>query len=351
MITGFLPKFTNMPDLSKPPVSVIIPTLNSASVLKACLASVRNQNYPQKHIHILIADGGSTDSTLKIAKFYHCRIFYNNLKTAEAGKALLIKKVTTPYLLSLDSDNVLPTKRWLTQILGPLLSRPDIIGSESIAFTYRPHSGFIERYSALLGANDPYAFFTSVYDRYSYLSNRWTGLKINQADSKDYILINLNSTTLPTIGANGTLYQTSFVQKHINSDYFFDTDFLSSVKFPQPLFFAKVKNSIIHTYCESSFSKFLTKQKRRVIDLYCHQRNLRNSASVGTLPQQLLFLTYSFTLIIPIIHSLRGFFKKPDPAWFFHPLACFSTALIYSYYSFLHVLGVLNPLSRNQWHQ
>ena len=341
-----------MPDLSKPPISVIIPTLNCASVLRACLTSIRNQHYPQKNIHILIADGGSTDSTLQISKLYHCHIYHNRLRTAEAGKALLIKKVTTPYLLSLDSDNVLPTKNWLTQIFRPFLSRNDVVGSESMAFTYRRGSGFIERYSALLGANDPYAFFTGVYDRYSSLSNRWTDLKINQTEHKGFLLLKLNSnTTLPTIGANGTLYQTSFVQKHLKSDYFFDTDFLSSIKYSQPLYFAKVKNSIIHTYCESSFTKFLTKQKRRVIDLYCHQRNLERSASVGTFGQQLLFLIYSLTLIYPIYHSLKGFAKLSDPAWFFHPLACFSTALIYSYYSLLHILGVLTPLSRSQWHQ
>jgi len=341
-----------MPDSSKPKVTVIIPTLNSASVLKACLVSVRNQNYPQKHIHILIADGGSTDSTLKIAKTYHCRIFLNHLQTAESGKALLIKKVTTPYLLSLDSDNILPTKNWLSQVLVPLLSHPKVIGSESISFTYRRGFGFIERYSSLLGANDPYAFFTGVYDRYSSLTNRWTGLKINQIDNKNYILIDLSSTkTLPTIGANGTLYLTSFIQKYFKSNYFFDTDFLKTTKSPQPFFFAKVKNSIIHTYCEASFPKFIKKQKRRVIDLYCHQRNLIGSASVGSYRLQILFLIYSFTLIIPIFHSLKGFLKKPDPAWFFHPIACYSSASIYLYYSILYYLGVLKPLSRNQWHQ
>ncbi|MEK7527696.1 MAG: glycosyltransferase family 2 protein [Patescibacteria group bacterium] len=341
-----------MPALSKPSISVIIPTLNSGSFLNACLASIRNQSYPSAKIHILIADGGSTDSTLKIAKTYHCRIFQNKLKTAEAGKALLIKKVTTPYLISLDSDNILPSKNWISEILKPLLANPRVIGSESIAFTYRRHSGFIERYSALLGANDPYAFFTGVYDRYSHLTNHWTGLKITQIETKDYLLIDLKNTkNLPTIGANGTLYLTSFIQNIFPKNYFFDTDILSQLKLSSPLFFAKVKNDIIHSYCEASILKFIKKQKRRVIDLYCHQRHLKKLASIGNLRHQLLFLVYSLTLIIPIFQSLIGFIKKPDPAWFFHPLACFSTALIYTYYSTLHFFGILKPLSRNQWRQ
>jgi len=341
-----------MPALSKPSVTIIIPTLNSASVLDACLSSIKKQSYPAFKIKILIADGGSTDSTLKIAKTYHCRIFQNKLKTAEAGKALLIKKVTTPYLISLDSDNILPSKNWISKILKPLLANHRVIGSESIAFTYRRHSGFIERYSALLGANDPYAFFTGVYDRYSHLTNCWTGLQITQIETKDYFLIDLKNTkTLPTIGANGTLYLTSFIQNIFPKNYFFDTDILNHLKLSSPLFFAKVKNDIIHSYCESSLKKFLIKQKRRVIDLYCYQRHLNTPTSTGNFRQQLLFLVYSLTLIIPIFQSLIGFIKKPDPAWFFHPLACFSTALIYTYYSTLHFLGILKPLSRNQWQQ
>ena len=79
-----------MPALSKPSISVIIPT-QQRLFFKCLSRSIRNQSYPSAKIHILIADGGSTDSTLKIAKTYHCRIFQNKLKTAEAGKALLIK--------------------------------------------------------------------------------------------------------------------------------------------------------------------------------------------------------------------------------------------------------------------
>ena len=156
-------------------ISIVIPTLNCAIILKKCLLSIKKQSY--KNYEIIIADGGSTDKTLTLAKKYHCHIIKNSLKTAEAGKAVGVKAAKGEYVALIDSDNILPNKYWLSQMLLPF-EDANIIGSEPIAFTYRKNAGFIERYSALLGANDPYAYFSGNYDRYSYLSNKWTNIKI-----------------------------------------------------------------------------------------------------------------------------------------------------------------------------
>jgi len=141
-----------------PKIDIIIPTLNSAKVLPSCLKSILKQDY--HHYQILIIDGGSTDQTLKIAKKFHCQIINNPLKTAEAAKALGLKKSKSEFIALIDSDNILPSKNWLTKMLLPFKD-PEIIGSEPISFTYRQNAGFIERYSSLLGANDPYAYFNS----------------------------------------------------------------------------------------------------------------------------------------------------------------------------------------------
>ena len=49
-----------------PTISILIPTLNSAKTLRACLESIAMQDYPKDNIEIIIADGGSTDGTLEI---------------------------------------------------------------------------------------------------------------------------------------------------------------------------------------------------------------------------------------------------------------------------------------------
>ena len=57
--------------------SVIMPTYNSAQKIEESLQSIRNQNFDQDKVEILIVDGGSTDNTLDIAMMYNCKILNN----------------------------------------------------------------------------------------------------------------------------------------------------------------------------------------------------------------------------------------------------------------------------------
>ena len=331
--------------MTSPLISFVIPTLNSGSILNKCLDSIKKQLMTD--YEIVIADGGSTDNTLKIAKKYHCKIVNNKLKTAEAGKAIGLRKATGEFIALIDSDNILPDKKWLSDMLLPF-SDPKIIGSEPISFTYRKNAGYIERYSALLGANDPFAYINGNYDRYSYLSNKWTNLKIDTEDKKSYLKLKIkDSNILPTIGANGTIFRKAFLNKFFKGDYFFDIDILAMS--PKPLYFAKVKTGIIHTFCESSLSKFIKKQKRRLTDYYIYKdKRLYQWQSQSHI---FGFTFYSLLIIPSLFDSIRGFVKKPDFAWFFHPLACFLTWWIYFIVTLKYKLNLLKPLKRNQWRQ
>jgi len=331
-----------------PHIDIIIPTLNSEKILNKCLGSIKKQNYPTSKIHLYISDGGSTDNTLKIAKKYHAHILKNTLKTAEAGKALGLKKSTSEIISFIDSDNILPHRNWLNQMILPLIKDSTIIGSEPIAFTYRKNAGFIERYSALIGANDPFAYFNGNYDRYSYLSNKWTNLKIDTEDFKSYLRLKIEDCRLiPTIGANGTLFRKNFLLKFFKGDYLFDIDLLAMA--PKPLYFTKVKTGIIHTYCESSISKFIKKQQRRLTDYYTFKehRQYKWSVSSKTIP----FTFYSLLILPTLFDSIKGYFKKHDIAWFFHPIACWLTWWIYFIVTVKHKLNILKPLNRLQWQQ
>ncbi|HEX8923199.1 MAG TPA: glycosyltransferase family 2 protein, partial [Patescibacteria group bacterium] len=284
-----------------PKINILIPTLNAAKVLDSCLSSIRIQNYPQQNVEIIIADGGSSDDTLKIAKKFHCRIVQNPLKTAEAGKAVALKHASGEYIALIDSDNILPDPTWLEFMVKPLVNDSSLIGSEPYAFTYRSRAGFIERYSALMGVNDPYAFYCGIYDRYNYLTNKWTGLHLNQTIYKSYIKVSLEpDTLLPTIGANGTIFRASFLKKINIGDYLFDVDIISQYlhQTKSTMFFAKVKTGIIHTYCESSVKKFIRKQQRRITDYYFY-RNLRHYDWDQT--NQSSALLFSLVSIFPIV--------------------------------------------------
>lgn len=335
-------------------VSFIIPTLNAQKVLETCLKSIIKQDFSQSYYEILIIDGGSTDKTCLIAKKYKAKIFKNLLKTAEAGKAVGVKFAKGEYICLIDSDNILPTNNWLNQMLAPLEKNEKIIGSEPIEFTYRKHSGFIERYSALIGANDPYAFITGVYDKKNYINKKWTGLKIDQIDKGQYLEIKLKSNQpIPTIGANGTIFRSDFLKNNLKSDYLFDIDILTDYlnKTKKNILFAKVKQGIIHTFCESSIKKFIRKQNRRTADYFYYQ-NIRQFNWNQTNKSGILkFIFYTVSIFPMFFNTFRGFFHKPDFAWFFHPLACFITLYLYTINTLKNKTGLLKQLNRQNWQQ
>jgi len=100
---------------SNPSISIITPTYNSAKTLASCLDSIKNQDY-KGDIEIIIADGGSTDSTLEIAQKYTDKIYPNPLKTGEAGKAAGVKHARNEIIALIDSDNILPSGDWLSSM-------------------------------------------------------------------------------------------------------------------------------------------------------------------------------------------------------------------------------------------
>jgi len=333
-----------------PSVSILIPTLNSARVLTGCLESIRQQNYPKEKIEIIIADGGSSDKTLAIAKKYGVKIFKNPLKTGEAGKAVALKKAKNELVALIDSDNLLPDKNWLRRMVAPLADQ-EILGSEPWKFDYRKTDSLVNRYCALIGANDPYCYFLGNYDKKSVLSGKWTDLKMEEEDKGGYLKVKIDKGILPTIGANGTIWRTKELKKAVgNSNYLFDTDIPYILARKKPFFFAKVKVGIIHLYCRTT-KDFYRKQKRRARDFYyLEKQKERQETYQRKLSKQLLFI-FSVILIFPLLwQTFKGYLRKPDSAWAFHPLACIITLWLYGSETIFTKFRK-TPMNREKWRQ
>ena len=87
-----------MTNLRKIPVTIVIPTLNEADRLPACLASVRWA------AEVIVADAGSTDGSTAIARRFGATVIEVRGATIAGQRNAAIARATQPWVLSLDAD-------------------------------------------------------------------------------------------------------------------------------------------------------------------------------------------------------------------------------------------------------
>lgn len=340
--------------MNLPTISIVIPTLNSASTLDDCLGSILMQDYPRERLEIIIVDAGSTDGTLDLVRSKLSSITYrvlpNPLRSGEAGKAVGIKCTRNEIIALIDSDNILSQTDWLQCMIEPFEDK-DIAASEPLYYTYRRTDPYITRYSALIGMNDPLCLFLGNYDRYSILTGKWTEVTYKAEDKNNYLRIEFpDPNRLPTIGANGFLIRGKTLQQCLVGDYFFDIDMITNLSASGFSKIAKVKIGIIHLYC-SNMSQFIKKQKRRIKDyIYYSSKGFRKYPWSKTKKFGVFkFCLYTILVIPLIIQTFSGFLKKKDNAWFLHPIACWLTLLVYGYNTLKSKLLSVSAESRDRW--
>ncbi len=80
------------------PVTVVVPTLNEADRLLACLASV------QWAAQIIVADAGSTDATIAIARQFGAIVLEHTGPTIGAQRNAAIAMASQPWVFAIDAD-------------------------------------------------------------------------------------------------------------------------------------------------------------------------------------------------------------------------------------------------------
>lgn len=337
--------------MSYPSISIIIPTLNAGRTLKDCLQSILEQDYPKEKLDVIVSDGGSSDNTIDIVKelsqSMRINLIYNKLKTGEAGKAEGLRYAHNEIIAFIDSDNILPEQSWLKKMTEPFYD-VDILAAEPLYYTHRKTDGYITRYCALIGMNDPICLFLGNYDRYCLLTNKWTEMPVEENERGSYIEVSFLNESLPTIGANGFFIRKKELLAYPIKDYLFDIDVVQSLYLNnRRLKVAKVKIGIIHIFSKT-FCDFISKQNRRFRDYAYYKRQGLRTYHWQKAPKFRIFKFILYTLLfIPVlIQAVRGYIIKKDRAWFFHPFACGITFYVYSYLFLRNMFSPLKPKER-----
>lgn len=335
-----------------PAISVILPTLNAARTLDRCLAAVRAQNYPRELVEVVIADAGSSDATLAIAARHGVeRVVPNPLRTGEAGKAAAIGASTGEILALVDSDNILDDPDYF-QRAARLFADETIDSVEPLFWTLAPGDSIVNRYCALLGMNDPLSYFLGNYNRYSWLSGKFTGMPLRSCtETPEAYIVEIDPRQVPSFGANGFLVRRRALDGISWTPYYFDIDVFQQMTAAGRNKIGVMKTGMLHLYCDT-IATFRRKQARRIRDFFFHARGNRRTYEYTAIPKSryLLFALAAATVIPLFAQAVRGYRRKPDSAWRFHPLACWITLWEYGWGTIRSMAGA-KEYDRRGWKQ
>lgn len=106
-----------------PKVSFAIPTFNSERTLDKCLSSIIRQDYPD--FELVIVDGFSRDSTVKIAREYTDKVYFCSGRLGQA-RQMSIEKSRGEILAFFDDDIIIPHESWLSSAISAFGGNPMI---------------------------------------------------------------------------------------------------------------------------------------------------------------------------------------------------------------------------------
>ena len=245
-----------------------------------CLKAIRDQKYPQNKIEIVVADGGSIDKTIKIAKKYKARVIPNPEILHEPGKAKASEVATGEILFFTDADNILSNNKWVSSMIRPYLENKNIKGFLPQTLPPKKWNSF-DRYMGYL-STDPFTWF--IY-RWASTPRTFGSLYTPIKETKYYKIYRFDIRNHPLLGLSqgfGTV--AGFKREKLgHSD-----DILSGIKLiSEGGLIVFVPNAGVYHYHVRSFNDFLKKytwrirnnlyQKVKGMGLVNRQKYLNNS--------------------------------------------------------------------------
>jgi glycosyltransferase involved in cell wall biosynthesis len=137
----------------RPFLSVVIPVLNAERDLRGCLASIYQQSADS--FEVIVADGGSSDATCRIAESFGARVVSNPYKLAEPGVAVGISYARGELVTVMAADNRMRSTDFINRMIEPFKSPEVTAAFPRIVSTNKDGlaTKYINRYS------DPFSHF------------------------------------------------------------------------------------------------------------------------------------------------------------------------------------------------
>ena len=246
------------------------------------IESIETQEFPKSEVELLVITEG----------------------TSESAKAIGIKKAKGEVIGILASDNELIDSSFLSTMYDACLKHESAYPNH---YYYTEKDDSLNRYFALIGGNDPLAYYMRKNDRAPYFDSN----RLNTSGS---------------IGDNGYfILKSSIMMTDLDNYYHIDNAIEAGahvhiVKLP---IWHKTGGSLI---------AFLKKRYHYGIQ-HAFNSNRRwhlvDFSRKEDICRLLWFVIASLTVLPTLYLSLRGYSKIRDVAWFLHPIVCLGMTFTY----------------------
>ena len=310
-------------------VTFSIPTFNSEKYLDSCLRSIFNQDYPKEKIEIIIADGGSSDNTIEIAKKYNVDILHNEQRKAEIGTKLAAQAATGDLFVVFAADNELKLNNWLLMINEFFNRYQDLAAVWGRMIASKGDPAIIRYYELI--QSEPLAYFLN--KNLQYYTKRTKAIKLNDLT---YYYFNVQHRRPLCWGANGLVYKLDYVRDVFKREGFIgDNEIFQYMveKGCNKVIYSPSLNHYHHTV--NSIFQWVQKWKRNFVEIFLETRHARRIDwfYYGHFKLKLFFwLIYSLFPIFSLAHAVFLAVRNRNFYWLYHPLMSFLQAATYAFW-------------------
>lgn len=314
---------------SEPTVSFVICTLNCKDYTERCLRSIRNQDYPQDKIEIVVVDSYSTDGTIEVAESFGSKVILTKVKGYMEGKGMPksigCENAIGDIIITIDSDNALVEKNWIKRMIYPLVSDSSIdysICQMAIVKT----DPLVNQYLSMVGT-DPFAIYNSLDPQIS-LGN------LDLIDKGGYWVYNNTPEHFLINGGYYVAYRKETLRAMGGYVRDVDNAYTLASK-PGGANIAIAKGVHLHHLITTGFWDFMRK-KVKWGRYYFNNQAIMNEgrkmewAEGGSGKLNFVYhVLYGLVLIPAFITSLKMLARTKEKAWILHAPLIFSTTVAY----------------------
>ena len=323
--------------------SLILATLNEAARLPALLDSIRRQRYPSELVELLVADGGSTDDTVAIARAFGARVFHNPIVRAEPGAGMLLEKATGDVALLLAADNAFAGDRFLEEMARPFADPriaaafPSLVSTARDGGTSRYFNAFSDPFNHFIygGATSPASY------RRTYREKRRT---------REYVVYDFAAGPRPLIAlAQGFTVRLPY-EKPLGTD----EDDVAPVEMllAQGCEIAFVESAALehHTVRDigDALRKFGPRFRARMTDSGQPVWGRLRTAARAQRVRAYLWPFYSVSFVLPALAAVSGLVRDRRGEWLYHPFISAAFGFEFWRQAFIVAYGRVKPASAHR---